>query len=105
MAVLQSEDRSPAVLATIISKRGSSPRAAGTRMLVEEGGVITGTIGGGCAEATVILYAAEVLRNLESKEKHEAVNPVIMNVDMTGKDVAESGMICGGAIEVLLEVV
>ena len=74
-------------------------------MLVEEGGVITGTIGGGCAEATVILYAAEVLRNLESKEKHEAVNPVIMNVDMTGKDVAESGMICGGAIEVLLEVV
>ena len=105
MKALMSDERGPAVLATIISKQGSSPRAAGTRMLVEEGGVITGTIGGGCAEATVILYAAEVLRNLEDKEKHEAVNPVIMNVDMTGKDVAESGMICGGAIEVLLEVV
>lgn len=100
---LMSDERGPAVLATIVSKQGSSPRAAGTRMLVEEGGAITGTIGGGCAEATVIIYASEVLRNL--KEKHEAVNPVIMHVDMTGKDVAESGMICGGAIKVLLEVV
>ncbi len=105
MKVLMSDERGPAVLATIVSKKGSSPRAAGTRMLVEEGGVITGTIGGGCAEATVILYAAEVIRNLQGEEKHEVVNPVIMNVDMTGKNVAESGMICGGAIEVLLEVV
>ena len=105
MKALLSDERSPAVLATIISKKGSSPRAAGTRMLVEDGGIITGTIGGGCAEATVIAYASEVLRDLEVKEKHEAKNPVIMYVDMTGKDVAESGMICGGAIEVLLEIV
>ncbi len=103
MKALMSDERGSAVLATIISKKGSSPRAAGTRMLVEEGGAITGTIGGGCAEATVILYASEVIRNY--KEKHEAGGPVIMNVDMTGKDVAESGMICGGAIEVLLEIV
>ena len=105
MKALNAEDRGPAVLATIISKRGSSPRAAGTRMLVEEGGRITGTIGGGCAEATVICYAEEVLQDFGAKEKHEAFSPVIMYVDMTGKDVAESGMICGGAIEVLLEVV
>lgn len=103
MKALMSDERGSAVLATIISKKGSSPRAAGTRMLVEEGGAITGTIGGGCAEATVILYVSEVIRNY--KEKHEAGGPVIMNVDMTGKDVAESGMICGGAIEVLLEIV
>ena len=105
MRSLMSEERGPAVLATIISKKGSSPRAAGTRMLVEEDGAITGTIGGGCAEATVIIYASEVIRNYKEKEKHEAAGPVIMNVDMTGKDVAESGMICGGAIEVLLEIV
>ena len=105
MKALMSEERGPAVLATIVSKKGSSPRAAGTRMLVEEGGAITGTIGGGCAEATIITYASEVLRNLGDKEKHEAAGPVIMYVDMTGKDVAESGMICGGAIEVLLEIV
>ena len=105
MAALTAEGRGPSVLATIISKHGSSPRAAGTRMLVESGGVITGTIGGGCAEAAVISYADEVLRELAGKEKHEAVSPVVLDVDMTGKDVAESGMICGGVIEVLLEVV
>ena len=105
MKVLLSDERGPAVLATIISKQGSSPRAAGTRMLIGGDGTITGTIGGGCAEATVMLYASEVLRDLEKKEKHGTVKPVIMNVDMTGRDVAESGMICGGAIEVLLEVV
>lgn len=105
MSALTAEGRDPAVLATIISKHGSSPRAAGTRMLVESGGVITGTIGGGCAEATVISYAEEVLSELACKEKHEDVSPVVLDVDMTGKSVAESGMICGGVIEVLLEVV
>ena len=103
MNALMSDERGPAVLATIISKKGSSPRAAGTRMLIEDGGAIIGTIGGGCAEATIMIYASEVIS--EFKEKHEAGGPVIMNVDMTGKDVAESGMICGGAIEVLLEIV
>lgn len=105
MKALLSDERGPAVLATIISKQGSSPRAAGTRMLVGGDGTITGTIGGGCAEATVMLYASEVIRNLGEKENHGTLKPVIMHVDMTGKDVAESGMICGGAIEVLLEVV
>ncbi len=105
MKALLSDERGPAVLATIISKKGSSPRTAGTRMLVEEGGAITGTIGGGCAEATVVAYASEVLRNLGDKEKHEAADPVIMYVDMTGQDVLDEGMICGGAIEVLLETV
>ncbi len=105
MKVLLSDERGSAVLATIISKQGSSPRAAGTRMLVGGDGTITGTIGGGCAEATVMLYASEVIRDLGDKENHGTVKPVIMHVDMTGKDVAESGMICGGAIEVLLEVV
>ena len=105
MKVLLSDERDPVVMATIISKKGSSPRGAGTRMLVKRDGSITGTIGGGCAEATVMNYAKEVLSSLDSKEKSEAVSPVIMNVDMTGKQIEDDGMICGGAIEVLLEIV
>ena len=27
----------------------------------------------------------------------------MMHVDMTGKQIADEGMICGGAVEVLLE--
>ncbi len=101
MEVLQSGTRGKAVLATIVSKKGSSPRSAGSRMLIAEDGSITETIGGGLAEARVIEKAKDML----AANKNEPVRPVMMHVDMTGKDVAESGMICGGAIEVLLETV
>ena len=70
-------------------------------MLVTGDGSITETVGGGLAEARVIKRAVEML----AENKNGPVRPVLMHVDMTGKDVAESGMICGGAIEVLLEVV
>ena len=105
MKALLSDERGQAVMATIISKKGSSPRGAGTRMLVMRDGSIRGTIGGGCAEATVMQYAEEVLGSIEGREKDEAVSPVIMNVDMTGKQVEDDGMVCGGRIEVLIEVV
>ena len=105
MNALLSDERGPAVMATIISKKGSSPRGAGTRMLVMRDGSIRGTIGGGCAEAVIMDYAKEVLRDFDGKEKNEAFSPVLMTVDMTGKQIEDDGMICGGAIEVLLEVV
>ena len=98
---LQSGKREKAVLATIVSKKGSSPRSAGSRMLIAEDGSITETIGGGLAEARVIEKAKDML----AANKNEPLRPVMMYVDMTVKDVAESGMICGGAIEVLLETV
>ncbi len=101
MKALMAENRDPAVLATIISKQGSSPRAAGTRMLVAGDGSAAGTIGGGLAEARVMQRAAEML----SDNKNWPLKPVVVNVDMTGKDVEDEGMICGGAIEVLLEAV
>ena len=101
MEVLQSGKRGDVVLATIVSKKGSSPRSAGSRMLIAEDGSITETIGGGLAEARVIEKAAEML----AANKNGPVGPVLMHVDMTGQDVLDEGMICGGAIEVLLETV
>ena len=44
----------PAVLATIVAARGSTPRKTGAGMLVGERGVIAGTVGGGCGEGEVI---------------------------------------------------
>ena len=101
MEVLQSGKRGDVVMATIVSKKGSSPRSAGSRMLIAEDGSITETIGGGLAEARVIEKAAEML----AANKNGPVRPVLMHVDMTGKQVLDEGMICGGAIEVLLEAV
>ena len=99
MKSLMSAERGPAVLATIVSKKGSSPRSAGTRMLISEDGRITETIGGGLAEARIIERAGEML----AANKNGPLRPVMMHVDMTGKQIADEGMICGGAVEVLLE--
>ncbi len=41
------------VLCTIVARRGSAPRSVGTKMLVLEDGTVSGTIGGGCVEASV----------------------------------------------------
>ena len=101
MEALMSGERGTAALATIVSKKGSSPRAPGTRMLISGDGSITGTIGGGLAEALVIGRAVKMLE--ERKKGPE--KPVMIHVDMSGKEVADEGMICGGAVEVLLETV
>jgi xanthine dehydrogenase accessory factor len=84
------------VLATIVSRHGSTPRTAGTRMIVTAEGGIRGTIGGGLVEAKVIEAAGGVLRSKRS---------VVMPFDLTRSEVAAMDMICGGRLEVLLECV
>ena len=39
------------VLATIVRRVGATPRDAGAKIFIEEGGKLFGTIGGGCVEA------------------------------------------------------
>ncbi len=86
----------PFVLATIVSRHGSTPRTAGTRMIVTADGRIRGTIGGGLVEAKVIEAAGGVLRSKR---------PRVMPFDLTRSEVAAMDMICGGRLEVLLECV
>lgn len=88
----------PKILATIISRKGSAPREVGTKMLIFKDGTIVGTIGGGCVEADICTKARFQLME-EEKE------PKLYTVDMTGRDAEEEGMVCGGIIEILLEVV
>lgn len=85
------------ILATIVSRKGSAPREAGTKMLVEEDGTIVGTIGGGCVESEVIQKALQMIRMGKKAE--------VCTVDMTGHEAEEAGMVCGGIIEVFLETV
>ncbi len=81
-------------LATIISRVGAAPRAAGAKVFVGDDGQVYGTIGGGCVEAEVWQHARGVLRQEESKRLRYA---------MSGKTVEDEGMICGGTIELFLE--
>lgn len=92
-----SEERDPMILATIVSRKGSAPRGIGSKMLVRRDGSISGTIGGGSAEAAIIRYAADLLREGFTGTE---IKPVDMWVA-----AGEDGMVCGGEIEVLLETV
>lgn len=86
------------VIATIVTRKGSAPREVGTKMLVLPDGTCIGSIGGGCVESDILGKALLMLR--EGKTK-----PKLCHVDMTGKEAEDEGMVCGGIIDVLLEVI
>lgn len=84
-------------LATIVSRRGSAPREIGTKMIVLPDGKIIGTIGGGCMESRVQHHCLHML-------KEENPKGCLVYEDMTGKEAEEEGLVCGGTIQVYLEV-
>lgn len=86
------------ILATIVARQGSAPRAAGTKMLILPDGRTIGTIGGGCMESDVLQKALVMIRS-------DAQEPRLCRVDMTGQDAEDDGMVCGGVEDVLLEVI
>jgi len=83
-------------LITVISTKGSTPRKAGSKMIVYDSGKIIGTIGGGCAEAKIIKDAALMAGSKNLK---------IETIDMTGEIAEEEGMVCGGKMTVLIEAI
>lgn len=81
-------------LATLIRRTGSAPRAEGAKYLIRADGRTVGSIGGGRVEAKVWQEAQEVIR--EDKRK-------VLHFLLTPEDSAESGMICGGNVDIFLE--
>ncbi|MBN1254036.1 MAG: XdhC family protein [Deltaproteobacteria bacterium] len=86
--------REKAVLATVIQQSGSAPRKGGAQMLIREDGSFLGSVGGGRLEADVLREARTVMT--EGKTK-------FLDFPLTGTEVAEAGMICGGDVELFLE--
>jgi len=84
-------------LACIVNRRGSAPRGAGAKMLVFLDGAL-GTIGGGSAELQIQKIAREMLGDGRTKTK-------LCHIDMTGREASEEGMVCGGIIDVFIEVI
>ena len=77
-------------LATVARAAGSTPRHAGTKMLVTDTGEIAGTIGGGRVEQEVTLAAATVAGGAKAiVVEHHLV-----------RDLA---MCCGGSMTVLIQ--
>src|SRR6266700_4972200 len=83
-----------AALATIVQIRGSVPSFQTAKMLVRDDGSTLGSVGGGCVEAEVWTAAQDVMRDEKSK---------IMTFDLTDESMADSGLICGGKVEIFVE--
>ena len=84
------------VLATIVRQKGSAPRTAGTRFLIQSDGRFSGTIGGGKLEAEVLQAAPEVFSLRKNK---------LLSFRLQGEEVAQMEMICGGEVDVFLELI
>ena len=82
------------VLATVVRTRGSVPRHAGSRMLIDAEHGLIGTIGGGCGEADVIAAAGGVL---------ESGEPRLIEVQLTDAIESWSPAVCGGVMEIFVE--
>jgi xanthine dehydrogenase accessory factor len=85
----------PAVLATIVGRRGSAPRGVGAQMALFADGSISGTIGGGCGEEEVKTAAREMILTNG--------RPRLLALDLTGDRPGEKSDICGGGYTVFLE--
>ena len=81
-------------LATIVNVRGSIPSFETAKMLVRDDGSITGTIGGGCVEAEVWQAAREVM---------ESEKPRTLTFNLNNNPKYDSGLVCGGTLEVFVE--
>ena len=75
------------VLVTVVGSRGSTPRNAGSQMLVSKAGLVCGTIGGGTIEGHAIAEARTMLGKDVCRVEDLALRPQAEN---------SIGMVCGG---------
>ena len=83
-----------AALVTIVSSNGSTPQRVGAKMLVFGDGRIVGTVGGGCYEHDAIGKARHVLQTRKA---------TTVKYDLNDDFAEETGLVCGGQMEVFIE--
>ena len=87
------ENHETGVICTIIRSEGSTPRHAGSKMLVYEDGRVTGSVGGGELESRIITVALEVMQDGK---------PRLLEYDMSDPNRGDPG-VCGGRVEIYME--
>ena len=82
------------VLVTIIADQGSTPRGAGSQMLVGKHGRILGSIGGGAVESQAEMMALKLM------ETKQSLCHLFQLHENAKEDI---GMVCGGDVKVLFQ--
>ena len=93
-ALLDAQEQGiPAVLATVVSVKGSVPRHEGSKILVYADGTFVGTVGGGTMESRVIQEAVAALADGQTRMRSYTLN------DLGAGDPG----VCGGTVEIFIE--
>ncbi len=83
------------VLATVVKTWNSSPRAVGSKMIVNGSGNFSGSVSGGCVETFVVRECLDLLK------KNEIIKRLEFKV--SNKNAWEVGLACGGEITIFLQ--
>ncbi|MDX6748859.1 XdhC family protein [Geminicoccaceae bacterium 1502E] len=83
-------------LATVVSTWGSSPRPAGSQLLVDGEGNMEGSVSGGCIEGAVVKEALEIM---------EGAPPKLLEFGVSNEQAWDVGLACGGRVQVYVEAV
>ena len=81
-------------LVTIVAAHGSTPQRVGAKMLVYPDGRTVGTIGGGCYENDAFWKAREAITQRR---------PMNVKYELNDDFAQETGLVCGGQMEVFIE--
>ena len=80
--------------ATVVRTQGSTPQVVGARLLLDDRGQLSGTLGGGCVEGDAIAEAQRVLTGGGSSLRaYELTEPLAW----------DTGLVCGGTMWIHIE--
>jgi len=85
---------SPIALATVVETWGSSPRPAGSQLVVDRDSHFVGSVSGGCVEGAVIETALAVIESGDAQQ---------LEFGVTDEQAWDVGLACGGRIKVRVE--
>jgi xanthine/CO dehydrogenase XdhC/CoxF family maturation factor len=81
-------------VATVTATWGSSPRQAGSQMIVDNQGRMLGSVSGGCVEGAVVREAMEIMTDGK---------PRLLDFGVTNEQAWEVGLACGGKLQIYVE--
>jgi xanthine/CO dehydrogenase XdhC/CoxF family maturation factor len=81
-------------VATVTSTWGSSPRPAGSQLVVDSSGAMVGSVSGGCIEGAVVREALDAIADGK---------PRLLDFGVTNEQAWEVGLACGGKLQVYVE--
>jgi xanthine dehydrogenase accessory factor len=96
LAAITALDGRPAWLFTVAATWGSSPRPAGSLLLVNADGRETGSVSGGCVEA-------DLARRSAAGEFDNGPLPRLIRYGVDADDARRFGIPCGGQLDLLVE--